>query len=103
MARLRNKTTGVIVNVSEETAEHLGDAWAPADQPEPTGYADLKVTDLKAEIARRNEGRDEDARIPDDGKKAELVAALEADDEAAFDGEDDATGDGDGAGTSDDE
>ena len=46
-------------------------------------YSDLKVVDLKAEIESRNEGRDEDALISLDGVKADLVAALEADDATA--------------------
>lgn len=52
---------------------------------EPTesiGYDGLKVDELKAEIASRNEGRDEGDLISDDGRKADLVAALELDDEA---------------------
>jgi len=44
------------------------------------GYEAMKVADLHAEIDRRNEGRDEADLIPGDGKKADLVAALEADD-----------------------
>ncbi len=44
------------------------------------GYDSLKVDDLKAEIARRNEDREEADLISDEGKKADLVAALEADD-----------------------
>lgn len=49
-----------------------------------TGYAGMKVADLKAEIDKRNEGRDEGDLIePDEpGNKPELVAALEADDAA---------------------
>ena len=44
-------------------------------------YSALKVDDLKAEIANRNEGRDEADLIPTTGHKADLIAALEADDE----------------------
>ena len=44
------------------------------------GYADQKVSDLRSEIDRRNESREDDAKIPSDGNKADLVAALEADD-----------------------
>ena len=44
-------------------------------------YDDMRVADLKALIGERNEGRDEADLIPDDGVKADLVAALEADDE----------------------
>lgn len=45
------------------------------------GSKDLTVAELKAEIASRNEGREESDLIVPDGKtKAALVAALEADD-----------------------
>lgn len=44
-------------------------------------YSKLKVADLQAEIDARNEGRAEEGQIvPDGDKKADLVAALEADD-----------------------
>lgn len=56
---------------------YTGDASA-AD--ESTGYEALKVDELKSEIDRRNEGREEADLIPSDGKKADLIAALEADD-----------------------
>jgi hypothetical protein len=72
-----------------EVAEQISNPKAWGDQADDAagaagdeGYDALKVDDLKAEIARRNEGRDEADRIPDDGKKADLVAALEADDAA---------------------
>ena len=42
-------------------------------------FSDLP--ELRALIGERNEGRDEGDLIPDDGVKADLVAALEADDE----------------------
>lgn len=42
----------------------------------------MTVDDLRAEIARRNEGRGEADQIPSDGKKADLVAALATDDES---------------------
>lgn len=45
------------------------------------GYAGLKVGELKDEIDRRNDQRgDEATQISKAGKKADLVAALEADD-----------------------
>lgn len=45
------------------------------------GAKELTVAELKAEIASRNEGREESDLIVPDGKtKAALVAALEADD-----------------------
>jgi hypothetical protein len=81
MHRLRNAKTGVIVNVDHDTAVQLTtDGWVDASSPTAGGYASMKVADLKAEIERRNEGREEPDRLPGDGKKADLVAALEADD-----------------------
>lgn len=41
---------------------------------------DLTIPELKAEIARRNEGRDEADQIPASGNKPDLIAALAADD-----------------------
>ena len=82
MRRLRSKA-GAVVRVDDATAARLlADGWTPADaRPRPGGYAAMKVADLKAEIGRRNEGRDDADRLPDDGRKADLVAVLEADDE----------------------
>lgn len=43
----------------------------------------MTAAELKDELERRNEGRDEDARIvPESTKKADLLAALAADDNA---------------------
>lgn len=65
--------------------------WADGDQPTdpepapaPVGYAALTVKDLEAEIDKRNEDRDPEgeAYLSKDGKKADLVAVLEADDQA---------------------
>lgn len=54
---------------------------AHVDLRSPAGpYQGLKRADLEAEIARRNEGRDEADLIPATGNKPDLVAALTADD-----------------------
>lgn len=47
---------------------------------ENEGYVALTVDALKAEIDKRNESRADDARLTKTGSKADLVAALEADD-----------------------
>ena len=62
---------------------------AERGQPEAdaTGYQAHKVDELKAEIARRNADRDESDQLSADGKKADLVAVLEADDAASGTGE----------------
>lgn len=47
-----------------------------------SGSEELTVDELKAEIKRRNEGRDDDAKIkPASQRKADLQAALREDDE----------------------
>lgn len=57
--------------------EDAGDVEEHAER----SYDDMRVAELRALIGERNEGRDEADLIPDDGVKADLVAALEADDE----------------------
>ena len=82
MPRLRHPGTRVVVNVDEGPAEQMRrDGYRPADTSARDGYASMKVADLRAEIARRNAGREEVDRLPDDGRKADLIAVLEADDE----------------------
>lgn len=111
MARFINTTTGVVVNVADSKAGRFGHGYkrisddgpapatasrgkarakaaapapAPAADPAPASdYSAQKVDDLKAEIARRNEGRDEGDQLPATGNKSDLVAALEADDAAS--------------------
>lgn len=73
-------------------------AKADADGP----YAGLKAAELKAEIAKRNDGREDAAKIPAKGAIPVLVAALEADDAAKADadaaaGDDDSDDSDDGA------
>ena len=87
LTRYRNRATGSIVRVDDETAKSLGAEYEKADGRKAAGassggYAAMKVADLQAEAERRNEGRDESELIPTEGKKADLVAALEADDAA---------------------
>jgi hypothetical protein len=52
----------------------------PAKTPEP--YKGVSVADLKVEIEKRNEGREDDTKIvaAEPGNRAEIVAALVADD-----------------------
>ena len=51
--------------------------------PAAQDYEAMTVVALKAEIKARNEGREEDDRVPTDGAKADLIAALELDDETS--------------------
>ena len=102
MGRFLNTVTKVIVTVDDSKDDRFASGgWkrlAPGDngdttlaskpaQPAPIGYEAMTVVDLKAEIKNRNEGREAEARIPGDGNKAELVAALEADDAAKVAGD----------------
>lgn len=82
MGVLLRHRNGTLLTVPDEKAERLlrnRDFTVASQQPEQTtDYGVMTVSELKDEIARRNEGRDEP--IPATGKKADLVAALEADD-----------------------
>lgn len=84
---LRDPKSGqvTVVNAGEDVPEWAegmigGHLTYGTDEPEADGYGDLTVAELRDEIEQRNEGRDEGDLIPSDGKKADLVAALEADD-----------------------
>lgn len=50
------------------------------DEDEEVAYTSLKKDELLAEVAERNEGREEALQLPTAGTKADLIAALEADD-----------------------
>lgn len=65
-------------------ADYLAQGYTRPGQTAPVTleYSAMKVADLKAIIAERNADRDEVDRISVDGKKRDLVAALEADDAA---------------------
>ena len=83
MARLTH-ANGAVVNVPASDVDRLvrsgftrSDGQAASS---PEGYEAMTVDELKDEIRSRNEDRDDDARLPLTGTKAELVAALEADD-----------------------
>lgn len=60
------------------------DGWSEQPPAEAgSKYDGAKVAELRAEIDRRNQGRDEASLIPTDGVRADLVAALVADDAGA--------------------
>lgn len=63
-------------------AGDLGIAGADEDDDEIPPYSEWKVADLQSEIDNRNADRDEADQIVPTGKlKADLITALEADDE----------------------
>lgn len=89
MARL-TAPNGATVSVSDEKAKRLLSqgytsfgAAVTADSKSP--YSSMKVDEIKAEIESRNEGRDEADLLSLEGKKADLVAVLDADDAASGD------------------
>jgi len=103
MARTLRETivsAGVIypAGTSEKDVEGevTADVWdGEADQADATpsesgaGYGSQSSEDLRAEVDKRNEGREDDAKIQVEGTgangnvlKADLVKALEADDAA---------------------
>jgi hypothetical protein len=85
MARYIHKVSGARVDVRDDKV--MDSSWEPEGGPTDEGsYSSLKVADLKAEIETRNEGREEDAVLSTEGKKADLIAALEADDAARTSG-----------------
>lgn len=51
------------------------------EDDEDLPYDQRTADDLRAEIAARNEDRDEDSQLPLTGRKAELIETLEADDQ----------------------
>lgn len=65
--------------LEEKATDRNGRLLPPKIATAPT-YADRKIDDLKGEIERRNQGRDEADQIPATGNKPDLIAALEADD-----------------------
>lgn len=84
--------SGKIHQVASD-GEHVGSGAAGADEDDYDSPEDavaeraynargVTVDHLKAEIDARNEERDEDSQISKDGKKADLIAALQADDTA---------------------
>jgi hypothetical protein len=68
-------------HVPSDVAEHADLPDGESDDDSDTAVADMTVPQLTAEIARRNQGRDEDEQIKPDGRtKAALRKALEDDD-----------------------
>lgn len=66
------------------SGDEILDPESPEDEQEAetVDYNTLSIKDLQAAIASRNEGRDDADKIVADSKgKADLVAALELDDE----------------------
>ncbi len=73
----------VIVAHDEPMPEWAGETSDDSSTSDE-GWGGQKVDALKAEIEARNASRkDEDHVVPESNKKADLVAALEADDAAA--------------------
>jgi hypothetical protein len=83
MGRFKNLETGVVFSVDDsKNSRYGGELYGDPDAESGPDYKSMKVADLRAEVAKRNEGRDEASLLSAEGNKTELVAVLEADDEA---------------------
>lgn len=49
MPRLKNEVTGVVVNVSDETATRLGPGWESTEKPRAASKPRSKKADEKSE------------------------------------------------------
>src|SRR5690606_3664860 len=74
--------TGIVVSVADHKDGRFTAPWRACDGSGGSDYWRMKLADLRAEIQRRNGGRDAADLLPVEGRKADLVAALEADDAA---------------------
>ena len=71
---------GAVMEVlDEEAVDRNGRPLPPVVKSAP-GLEDRTIAELKEEIARRNEGRDEADQISASGNKSDLIAAIAADD-----------------------
>lgn len=72
--------SGFDVRLFGDVPEGADEETGSDPEDEEVDYNDFSVDELKAEIAARNEERDEDDQIEVDSKakKADLIAALEA-------------------------
>lgn len=73
---------------ADESVSESAQSEHPGSEPDPgagrSGYYESQtVAELRAKVKARNEGRDDADRVSGDGSKADLVAALVADDEAS--------------------
>jgi len=82
MGRFIHGRTGIVVSVADHKDGRFTAPWRAYDGSGAVDYSSMKVAELRAEIERRNAGRDEADLLPVEGRKADLVAALEADDAA---------------------
>lgn len=77
------KLSGFTVQLhGEEPVEPELDEEGEDGESELT-YDDLTIKQLQAEIAARNESKDEDSQLSDKGKKEDLIQTLVSDDEAS--------------------
>ena len=82
---VRSSETGLVFRINRAVAERhdtltiLDDEEASVAEAEAT-YDAMTYNDLRGEVSRRNATRDDDTKIPAAGTKAELIAALVADD-----------------------
>lgn len=76
-------TAAVMLDKSVEYQPETEPGESRASEDGTADYEAMTVADLKSEIRARNDGRDETDQLSTDGVKADLIAALVADDRAA--------------------
>lgn len=81
--KVSTEVAKLITNKKVWATDEADDEAADDKKSTPSLYAKFKVEDLHAEIEKRNAGREDDAKLSTAGNKPDLIAALEADDEAA--------------------
>ena len=69
-----------LMEVLDEDAVDRNQRPLPPVVKSAPGLEDRTIAELKEEIARRNEGRDEADQISASGNKSDLIAAIAADD-----------------------
>jgi hypothetical protein len=82
VATLKAENDDLRAQLAAATGGTADDNGGKGEPTEKVDYNALDVDALKAEIDKRNEGRDSDAKISKRGGVETLVAALEADDAA---------------------
>ena len=82
---VRSSETGLVFRMNRTVAERhdtltILDGSEAVEAEESRRLEDMSYDEVRAEVRRRNKGRDDDQKIPAVGTQAELIAALVADD-----------------------
>lgn len=73
--------TGSVTNDAPQGGTSIPPPVSSDSAPSASSYEEMTVSELKDEIDRRNENRDEEGQISKSGNKSDLIDALESDDD----------------------